>query len=633
MCGIAGIVDFAHGTDPDVLERMCRAMEHRGPDSRGIHLDGPVGLGAQRLAIIDVNGGDQPVLNEDGSIAVVLNGEIYNHRELRDDLIARGHTFSSHVDTEVIAHLYEEHGAGLVSHLRGMFAFAVWDRSRRRLVLARDRAGKKPLFWARHGGTFWFASELRALLEGVTLRREVDMRAVEAYLALQYVPHPLSIFKGVHKLPPASTLVLDETGEAVDRYWHLDYSTQLTGTPIQDLEEQLRTLLNEATRLRLMSEVPLGALLSGGVDSSAVVASMAAQMSEPVKTFSIGFEDRTHDETEHARLVAREFATDHHEFQVEPSALSIMPKLARHYGEPFGDPSAIPSFYLAELTSRELTVALNGDGGDESFAGYRRYVQNRLIGKLDWIPGAARRAAPAMANVVARGGLEGSIRNRARLGARALAMDPSQLYVESMSVFNSERRTRLLAPDFAGGNGVSDAENAIRGPWAALRNADPVDRMLGVDVESYLPGDLLVKMDIATMAHSMEARSPFLDHHLMEFAAALPAEVKLRGGEGKHILKSALRGILPDQILDRPKMGFGVPLARWFREDLVELPREVLLDPATVARGYFQRSEVERLISEHEGRIADHSHRIWVLLQLEMWHREVLEAPTLASVR
>jgi asparagine synthase (glutamine-hydrolysing) len=628
VCGIAGLVDFREPVDEELLGRMCHVMEHRGPDSRGTYVAPGVGLGIQRLAIIDVEGGDQPIFNEDGSVAVVLNGELYNHVELRDELERRGHRFRSQADTEVLVHLYEEHGDALVDRLRGMFAFAIWDRARRRLLLGRDRVGKKPLFWTRRGGTFAFASELRALLQDPALPRELDPRALDAYLTFQYVPHPLAAIRGVHKLPPASLLSLDERGEAIRRYWRIDYSHKLKGVELPELEHRVREQIREATRIRLMSEVPLGAFLSGGIDSSAVVAAMAEQSSAPVRTFSIGFGDEDFDETGYARVVARRFGTEHEEFRVEPDAISVMPALARHYGEPFADPSAIPSFYLAELTSRHVTVALNGDGGDESFAGYGRYGRGLRVGRLDWLPRSLQRAAPIIGDRFGRGAREGSFRYRARRLADALAMAPWERYTMSLTAFDRERRARLRTSEFSAELVEDESEGLIAGAWAASE-AGSVDRMLEVDIETYLPGDLLPKMDIATMAHSVEARSPFLDHELMEFAASLPEDLKLDGTGPKRLLKAALRGWIPDEVLDRPKMGFGVPLARWFREELRELPGERLLDRSALDRGYLRGDEIERLIAEHRSGAIDHSLRLWTLLQLDCWHREVLEVTTL----
>jgi asparagine synthase (glutamine-hydrolysing) len=628
MCGIAGKVDFEGRIDEGLLRQMCAVMEHRGPDSRGVHVSDGVGLGIQRLAIIDVDGGDQPIANEDGTIVVVMNGEIYNYLELRRELERHGHSFSTRSDTEVLVHLYEDHGEQMVERLRGMFAFAIWDASRRMLVCARDRVGKKPLFWARRGSTVWFASEVRALLEDPELPREPDPGALMAYLTLGYVPHPMSAFCGVRKLPPASTLAIDVVGERVRTYWSLDYGRKLDGVPEAELAERLWSEIEEATRIRLMSEVPLGAFLSGGIDSSAVVAAMAEHSPEPVKTFSIGFPDAAFDELRYARLVAERFGTDHHEYVVEPKAVEIAPRLALHYGEPFADSSAIPSFYLAELTSRHVTVALNGDGGDESFAGYNRYKSNALLANhLNWLPRPLRRAAPTIARPIGEGPHGNSTRTRIARLARSLAMAPAERYAMWMSAYDDIRRRHLVTPEFVDAADGDRAEELLTSAWAGCGSPSVVDHMLATDVQTYLPGDLLVKMDIATMAHSVEARSPLLDHHVMEFAAAVPAAWKLRGLEGKRILKAALRGRVPDEVLDRPKMGFAVPLARWFREDLRSLPEDVLLDPVATRRGYFRRGAIEEMIADHRAGRADHSFRLWILLQLELWHREVLEAP------
>jgi asparagine synthase (glutamine-hydrolysing) len=632
MCGIAGKVDFARPVDRLDVERMCAAMEHRGPDSQGVWCDGPVGLGMQRLAIIDVAGGDQPIFNEDRSVAVVMNGEIYNFRELRAELEAGGHRFATRSDTEVLVHLYEERGDRLVEKLRGMFAFAIWDGRRQRLLLGRDRVGKKPLFVARRGTGITFASEMMALLQDPSIERIPEPRAILSYLAYQYVPNPMSAFAGVKKLPPASTLALTAAGVEVDRYWSLDYSAEPSTTSRPELEEQLRELIWEATRIRLISEVPLGAFLSGGIDSSAIVAAMADQSHGAVKTFSIGFPDAAFDEIAYARLIAERFSTEHHEFIVEPEALQIMPKLARHYGEPFADPSAIPSFYLAEMTSRHVTVALNGDGGDESFAGYRRYVSNDMAAHFNWLPSGLRRAAPAIVRPLGEGRRSNSARARIQRLARTLAMEPHRRYAHWMSAFPALLRAEMLQPDLLACADGWSPEDVIANAWRGSSAESRVDRMLDTDVNTYLPGDLLVKMDIATMAYSVEGRSPLLDHHLMEFAASLPSQLKLRGMSGKLVLKSALRGVLPDEVLDRPKMGFGVPLPRWFREELRELPGEMLLGGDARVHAYVKPESIAKMISQHHAQTADHSLRLWVLLQLELWHREVVEAPVADTV-
>jgi asparagine synthase (glutamine-hydrolysing) len=631
MCGIAGKLDFGGRVEPSLLAGMCGAMEHRGPDSRGIWCDGPVGLAIQRLAIIDVAGGDQPIFNEDRSVAVVMNGEIYNFRELRESLQARGHTFSSHADTEVLVHLYEEHGDDLVDHLRGMFAFAIWDARRQRLLLARDRVGKKPLFVARRDGGLSFASEMMALIQDPTVPRVPNPRAIANYLAYQYVPHPMSAFQGVEKLAPGSIMAISPEGVTSRRYWELDYSKPAPTTNRHELEEQLRELIWEATRIRLISEVPLGAFLSGGVDSSAVVAAMADQMSEPVKTFSIGFPHDDFDELQFARVIASRFGTDHHEFVVEPHALEIMPKLARHYGEPYADPSAIPSFYLAEMTSGYVTVALNGDGGDESFAGYGRYVSNDLVAHLNWLPRWLQRIAPAAVRPLGEGSRSNSPRARIQRFARVLAMEPYARYAHWMSAFQRQTIASSLQPDFQQRLGDWELEEVIRQPWLSTTARSRIDRMLDVDVQTYLPADLLVKMDIATMAYSVEGRSPLLDHKLMEFAASLPPSLKLQGMTGKRLLKSALSDILPAEILHRRKMGFGVPLTHWFRNELRNLPGEVLLGSDSRVQTYVKPEAIREMIQQHHAGTADHSLRLWVLLQLEMWHREVVESPLVAG--
>lgn len=631
MCGIAGKVDFEGAVDPALIERMCAALEHRGPDSRGVWCGENVGLGMQRLAIIDIAGGDQPIFNEDRTVAVVMNGEIYNFQELQSELIARGHTLSTRSDTEVLVHLYEDHGERLVDRLRGMFAFAIWDVRRERLLLGRDRVGKKPLFVARQGAKVWFASELMAVLQDPEIVRTPNPRAIASYLAYQYVPHPISAFAGIEKLPPASTLVLSRAGARCEPYWELDYAAPAPPGSRADLEERLRELIWEATRIRLISEVPLGAFLSGGIDSSAVVAAMADQSSGAVKTFSIGFPDTDFDEVRYARMIAERFATDHHEFVVEPHALEIMPKLARHYGEPFADPSAIPSFYLAQMTSRHVTVALNGDGGDESFAGYRRYISNDMAAHFNWLPRPVRQLGPTVLRGLGEGARDNSWRARARRVAAVLSMEPHARYAHWMSAFPKLLQQEMLQPDFLAATDGWDVVEPLAEVWRASTATSRVDRMLDTDVNTYLPDDLLVKMDIATMAYSVEGRSPLLDHHLMEFAAALPPHLKLSGVRGKVLLKSALRGVLPSEILDRSKMGFGVPLARWFRDELRALPGEVLLGEDSRVHTYVRPDAIKTMISQHQAGSADHSLRLWVLLQLELWHREVVESPLIEA--
>jgi asparagine synthase (glutamine-hydrolysing) len=604
---------------------MCAAMEHRGPDSRGVHLDDGVGLGIQRLRIIDLETGDQPIFNEDGSVVVVLNGEIYNYRELRADLESRGHRFATRTDTEVIVHAYEEHGLDFVHALHGMFGLAVWDARRRRLVLARDRAGKKPLFYCLRNGMLRFASELGALMSNGSVPRDVDPHALDAYLAFRYIPSPLSVFREVRKLPPACRAVFDAEGLRIDRYWRLDFSCKRRESDAELLDET-RERLRIAVRRRMIADVPLGAFLSGGVDSAAVVAAMAEASPEPVKTFSIGFHDPTLDERELARVTASHFETEHHEIVVEPNAIEIIPDIIRHYGEPFADATAIPTFYLAQMARRHVTVALNGDGGDETFAGYRRYVAALTAGRLDRAPRPVRRALAGLARRLPADGRIDSPLNRVRRLGTTLAMDPHDRYLAYMTELQGLHRGEIYTGAFQEALGESRVAGFTREPWMRSSASDPLDFILDVDSATYLPDDLLVKVDIATMAHSLEGRSPLLDHEFMQFAATLPRHLKIDGRETKAGLRRALRGWVPDEVLDAPKRGFQPPLARWFRGDLKQFAREVLLDPLTERRGIIDPGASRRLLDRHESQQADNSQGIWTLLILELWHREHVDS-------
>ncbi len=623
MCGIAGIARADRApVEREVIERMCHAQAHRGPDARGLHVEDEIGLGIQRLRVIDLRTGDQPIYNEDRTIVVVLNGEIYNYRELRRRLRAKGHRFETEGDTEVIVHLYEELGPACVRDLHGMFAFALWDGRRRQLLLARDRVGKKPLFYSERTGALSFASELSALMQDDEIPREVDHRAVEAYLAYGYVPAPLSVFRGVGKLMPASTLLYRDGVARIDRYWQLDYSRKQPNRSTPEVEEELRTRIRTAVQRRMVADVPTGAFLSGGIDSSAVVAAMAEGSSKPIKTFSIGFDEERYNELPRARRVASEFATEHHELLIRPDAVEILPKVIRHYGEPFADPAAIPSFYLARFAREHVTVALNGDGGDESFAGYQRYTTNLLLSRFDRLPQALRRAAAAAGTKMLNSGDSRSMRSKLERLTVASALDRESRYLAQRSVFTGAERERLLTPEYSALLGDAQVDNILLEPWRRSNAPDLLDRFLDVDVQGYLPDDLLAKIDIATMAYSLEGRSPLLDHELMEFAASLPPELKASGGQRKRILRSALRGWIPDEILDAPKQGFELPLAQWFRGELRGYAHDVLLDPACTGRGWCKPAEIRRLLHEHSGGTRDNGRRIWTLLMLELWNRD-----------
>jgi asparagine synthase (glutamine-hydrolysing) len=617
--------------DPFVVDAMCAAQEHRGPDSRGLHVDGPVGLGIQRLRIIDLDTGDQPIFSEDGSIAVVLNGEIYNFVELRAGLKARGHRFSTLSDTEVIVHLYEELGPACIRELHGMFGVAIWDSRRRRLTLARDRVGKKPLFYSLRGRKLSFASELAALLQDREIPRDLDHQALDAYLAYRYVPSPLSAVRAVRKLPPAHMLVFDERGLRTERYWELDYGSKLELASEREALERIRCELRAAVRSRMVADVPLGAFLSGGIDSAAVVAAMAEASSRPVKTFSIGFHGELN-ELPLARLVAERFGTDHHELMVEPDAVEMVPKIVRHYGEPFADATAIPTFYLAEMARRHVTVALNGDGGDETFGGYTRYVAQLAAARLGAVPRPVRRAVGAAAAALPPSARVSSLRSRLRRAGATLALGPADRYLAYMTELQGMRRHDLYTGEFASRVGESLVPAFVREPWERSTARSLVDVMLDVDVQHYLPDDLLTKVDIATMATSLEARSPLLDHHFMELAAALPPTLKVSGGDKKVGFKRALRGWVPDEILDAPKRGFQPPLADWFRGDLRAYARDALLAPEARERGYFRPERVEQLLDRHAQGVADNSQAIWSLLMFEVWHREVVDAPAASPV-
>lgn len=646
MCGICGKLVFGVGGEEAVTEPLLKAMSgemiHRGPDGGGVlvrhYRDLSVGLGHRRLSIIDLSeAGRQPMANEDGTVWVMFNGEIYNFQQLRPALEAKGHRFRSRTDTEVIVHLYEQYGDSFVDHLRGMFALAVWDEPRQRLVLARDRLGQKPLFYSDSGGRFWFASELNALLEDPSVDRELDLGALVDYLTVAYIPAPSSIFRKVRKLPPAHLLVWEKGRSRIERYWSVQREPKWTAGE-EEYIEGIRERLEECTRLRLASDVPLGALLSGGIDSSVVVATMAGLMDSPVKTFSIGFEVEIFNELEFAREIARRFGTEHCEFIVRPNAVEVLPRLVWHFGEPFGDSSALPTYYLAQMTRQYVTVALNGDAGDETFGGYERYVATGLGVRLDRLPAAFRRAARSAFRALLGNPLhEKGFRRRLRRFSDTLLLSPQERYFRWVSILQKEMQHQMLSQtlrDSTEGTGNHPLLESYLRAWDGLGIQDPVERVMTLDLETYLPGDLLVKMDVMTMAHSLEARSPFLDHKFVEMAASIPTPMKIRRGRTKYILRRAFQGRLPERILGRGKMGFGVPLARWFRGELREYAREVLLDPSALRRGYFREEGLRDLLETHAAGREDHGFLIWSLLVLELWHRHVLESrgkPALAG--
>jgi len=634
MCGICGIVFAERAGRPEkaTLERMAARMRHRGPDEQGFYVAEGVGLGHARLSIIDLEGGTQPLFNETGEIAVVYNGEIYNFLELREQLEARGHTFATRTDTEVIVHLYEEFGDECIERLRGMFAFALYDRRNHRLLAARDRLGKKPFYYALRGGRLVFASELKALVVHPEISREIAPLALDEYLTFQYVPSPRTILRCVEKLAPAHALVFEKGTLRTWRYWRPLYFPKRRVSADEAGREALEKI-DDAVRCRLVSDVPLGCFLSGGIDSSIIVAMMRRHVTGTLRTFSIGFREAGFDEIPYARAVARHFETRHEEFVVEADAAALLPRLVWHYDEPFADPSALPTFLLAELTRRHVTVALNGDGGDESFAGYERYADCGFAVFNSWqrIPRPLRRLLIGPTARALHAVLPGSGRlelldyvNRSSL------LGENERYCEAMRFFRQEQKRRLYRPEFAAllrAEGARDPMERVLRRMAELGDrAHRLDRMSLADLTAYLPDGLMVKADRATMAHSLEGRSPFLDHHVVEFAARLPAELKMLGGVTKGLLRKYAAPLFPPGHLDRPKKGFTLPIREWFRDGLYRLGCELLLSHRLAERNLFDTDYIRLLFDQHRRGSQNHHYRLWALVCFELWCRTFLDS-------
>jgi asparagine synthase (glutamine-hydrolysing) len=623
MCGICGLSysDERLG-DREVLQDMSDAIRHRGPDSDGYYVAKGVGLAIRRLAIIDVMGGDQPISNEDGSLWVVLNGEIYNYPEMREELEKKGHRFKTKTDTECILHFYEEEGEACIRHFRGMFAFALWDASKRRLLLARDRLGKKPIYYTFVKQELYFCSELQGLLMALPARPEIDLEAIDLYLSLQYVPEPRTAYKGVYKLPAAHRLIWQNSEAAVERYWDYSYLPKLTGH-VDDLVEELRARLREAVRMRLISEVPLGAHLSGGIDSSIVVALMAELSSAPVKTFSVGFQEEEFSELPYARAVAERYGTDHHEFTVTYGDVpKTLEKLSQHFGEPFGDASAIPLYHLSVLTRQHVTVALNGDGGDEDFAGYQRYGLDPIAHWYSKLPsflthGAVPWFAGQLHDRSNRPTGRGVVNGIQRL-EQLPKIDERASILRWGSYFSPSRRQALWKEEHWNHLCADDAQSLLVETFEKGKGSF-LDRTLYTDLHTYLPGDLLVKADRMTMAASLEGRSPFLDHEIVEWTARLPDSLKRRGLEGKYLLKRTFARSLPDNVKSHRKQGFGIPLADWFRGPLRGWSRALLLGSAGPLDSWFHRAEIRTLLDEHAEARADHGKRLYALSMLAIW--------------
>ena len=627
MCGIVGFVRNDGGAiDEALLSRMCNAIRHRGPDDDGFYVNGPVGLAMRRLAIIDLKSGQQPIHNQDRSAWIVFNGEIYNYLELREKLEKLGHTFYTNSDTEAIVHAYDQWGVDCPTHLRGMFAFAIWNENTQELFLARDRVGKKPLLYALVNGALIFGSEFSALLLHPDVSREIQPEALDHYLSFMCIPAPLTAYRAIRKLEPGHWLRWRKGEIETQRYWQPDFTKKLD-IDEQEAGERTVEILREAVRVRLMSEVPLGAFLSGGIDSSAVVALMSQESSERVKTFSIGFEEQDFSELHHARRIAEHVGADHHEFIVRPDALEVLPTLVEHYGEPYADSSAVPTYYVARETRKHVTVALNGDGGDESFAGYDRYIAMGLTEKYRRVPSLLRESLiKETVNLIPTSPIKRSRVNSAKRMLAVVSQPKVQRYMHWMSVFNEETKQPLYSDFFREQTIAADATGVLDTWFKRANGIGILDAMLLTDQMTYLPNDLLVKVDIATMAVSLEARSPFLDHHVIEFAASLPQKLKLRGLTSKYLLKKVLRKLLPSENLNRRKMGFGVPIGHWFRGKMQPFLREVVLSDKALRRGLFKPEAVRQLVELHTRGERDYSHQLWTLLMLELWFNRFIDS-------
>jgi asparagine synthase (glutamine-hydrolysing) len=626
VCGIAGIIkkDVGAAVDAEVLRRMCRTMVHRGPDDEGIYVKGAVGLGMRRLAIIDLSTGHQPLSNEDETVWVVLNGEIYNFQELRTELERAGHHFRTHSDTEVICHLYEEHGETCVEKLRGMFAFALYDERKRLLLLARDRMGEKPLHYAQTNGSFVFGSEIKALLAAAPELRELKLENLHYYFQFGYIPDPHSVFTNIQKLPPGHSLVFTDGQIRIRRYWDLPRYGTATLISEEECLEELERRLAEAVRLQMISDVPLGALLSGGVDSSTVVAFMARASSRPIKTFSIGFRHADFNELQYARAVAERFGTEHHELYVDSSKGDTLETLTHILEEPFADNSALPTYQVCALARQHVTVALNGDGGDELFAGYDRYEQNvngnALNGFPQWMGRFYREHLYPH--------LPAAISGRNYVYNATLS--PRERYLDSVTHLPAWGRERLLfSADFISlaGDGAQ-APELFRQYYDTALAQDPLSRLQYLDAKTNLPFQLLTKVDRMSMACSLETRVPILDHCFVEWVTSLPAHWKLNGNTKKYIFKKLAERVgVPRHVLHRPKQGFALPLVHWMRQEMKGELIRVLMEPRTLQRGYFNPQSVKKLLDEHVSGRRDRSGQLWVLLMLELWHRNFLECP------
>jgi asparagine synthase (glutamine-hydrolysing) len=631
MCGINGIAFSARSgrrIDAGVLARMRDVITHRGPDDEGIFIDGLIGLGHRRLSIVDVASGHQPMTNEDGTLHITYNGEIYNHADYREQLEARGHIYRTHCDTETILHLYEEHGAACVDHLRGMFAFAIWDQRKRELFIARDRLGVKPLYYAHtDDGSLYFGSEIKTLLTANAVKPEINFEALPDYLANHATSGEETLFLGVKRLLPGHTLVWRDGQVEIKRYWDVSFAKTIdTARRDQDYIDEWADLFRTSVRLRLMADVPLGMFLSGGIDSSAIAAAMSTMVSEPIKTFSVAFKEREANELEYARLIAESYHTNHHEVVVSPEDFfSVLPKLVWHEDEPLAHPSSVALYFVSRLASQHVKVVLTGEGSDELLAGYARYrktIYNLALGARyhGAMPAAIRNAIRNRID-----GLPVNSKVRQKLVRTFLSLQPDieSIYFDNFAVFSRSIQNDLLTPETRARTGALDPYAGVRSLLERTDAQSPLDRLLYADIKTYLH-ELLMKQDQMSMAASVESRVPFLDHKLVEFTSGLPERLKLRGWTTKYVLRKAMKGVLPEAILSRPKMGFPVPIGKWFRGPYRSITNEYVLSERALSRGIFQQDLVRSLVNRHDAG-EDHSERLWALVNFEMWQRQFID--------
>jgi len=627
MCGIAGFINVDRNAPKAereiLLDKMCKIITHRGPDEQGATVEGRAALGMRRLSIIDLKGGQQPIYSQDGSKFIVFNGEIYNYRELKAELESLGYKFKTNSDTETIIHAYEEFGADCVNKLRGMFAFAIWDKSDESLFVARDRVGKKPLFYSLlPSGNFVFGSELKSLLTHGELSKEIDYSALDAYLTFGYVPEEFCIFTGVEKLQPGYFLKFKDGKIKTEQFWDFKYEEISEVKSEEDYASELREKIRDAVKVRLISEVPLGAFLSGGVDSSAIVGLMSQILDKPVKTFSIGFNEDTFSELKYARIAAKHFNTEHHEFVVTPDLVETIDELVWHFDEPFSDPSSMPTYMVSKMARDYVTVVLSGDGGDELFAGYTRYLIDKKRSGLGSLPKALREVLMQPISEALPHGTRG------KNFLYNTSLDAIERYIDSVSQFGKLKKSALYSEKFKEKlNGKRSSEEVFQAIAKSVSTGNPIDNLLYLDSKTYLPSDILTKVDRMSMATSLEARVPLLDQDLIDYVTQkIPTSLKLKGDVTKYIFKKSLEGLVPKEILYREKQGFGVPIGEWINTQLKDKIHDTLNEKKTLERGYFDSKYIKLLLDEHSSGRRDHSHPLWVLWMLELWHRRFIDS-------